>query len=39
VVPDVTISSAEILGIGLALDWQFAYADTDAYPVDSASMT
>jgi hypothetical protein len=32
--PEATTNSAEIREIGFALDWQFAYTEADAYPVD-----
>jgi hypothetical protein len=32
--PEATTNSAELRGIGLALDWQAAYTAADAYPVD-----
>ena len=33
--PEATTNAAEIREFGLALDWQYAYTEADAYPVDS----
>jgi hypothetical protein len=33
-IPEATVNPAEVRGIGLVLDWQFAYTAADAYPVD-----